>query len=359
MTDAATSIPLILMTALSAGASLIAIRPLRPETQSKAGSGSSAIQHLFVGAVALGSITVLIVRWLGLRQSWSPVESHVDGLLLMCALFAGAVLFIQRRPKLRGLAAFALPLLTLMLLWAVCASLWTYRPFNLASIASAWLVFHTVSTYIGLLSCAIGAIGGAMYLYMQRRLKTKQALPGRLASLETLETLIIRTATLGFVLLTLSLLSGVILITRNDTPDATPLGADWWLSPKVILATLAWAVYALLMNVRHATAFRGRRAAWLAIAGLVLVIATYGVVEAIEKREAAADSTAVRVFNSRCLDRAPGCHTTARRAAVCERTWTAVALAHSKPAYGPVVWHPKWSPPSTGRAGKGVTSCAS
>ncbi|MFI4859943.1 MAG: cytochrome c biogenesis protein CcsA [Phycisphaerales bacterium JB063] len=286
MTDAATSIPLILMTALSAGASYAAIKRLRAGTGEQADSGPTPGQHFGVGAVALGSITVLLVRWFGLRHSWSPVESHVDGLLLMCALFAGAVLFIQHKPKLRGLAAFALPLLTLLLLWAVCASLWTYRPFNQASIASVWLVFHTVSTYLGLLCCAIGAIGGAMYLYVQRRLKSKQAVPGRLASLETLETLIIRAATLGFVLLTLSLVSGVILITRSDTPGATPLGVEWWLSPKVILATLAWGVYALLMNVRHATAFRGRRAAWLAIAGLVLVLATYGVVEAIEKRAA-------------------------------------------------------------------------
>ncbi|XAL99166.1 cytochrome c biogenesis protein CcsA [Phycisphaeraceae bacterium D3-23] len=292
MTDAATSIPLILMTALSAVASFAALKRLRSGAEAEQEAGPPPSQHLLVGAVALGSITVLLVRWFGLRNSWSPVESHVDGLLLMCALFAGAVMFIQHKPKLRGLAAFALPLLTLLLLWAICASLWTYRPFKLASIASAWLVFHTVSTYLGLLSCAIGAIGGAMYLYVQRRLKSKQAVPGRLASLETLETLIIRAATLGFVLLTLSLLSGVILITRSESPDATPLGVEWWLSPKVILATLAWGVYALLMNVRHATAFRGRRAAWLAIAGLVLVLAIYGVVEAIEKRaERAPDTT--------------------------------------------------------------------
>lgn len=290
MPDPATSIPLILMTVLSTTAAFAALRRLhrRPAEQGDTGNapGTPPALSLSVGAIAMGCITVLLIRWLGLRETWSPVESHVDGLLLMCALFAGAVVFIQHKPKLRGLAAFALPLLSLLLLWAICASLWTYRPFNLPTIAPAWSVFHAVSTYLGLLCCAIGAIAGAMYLYVQRRLKAKHAVPGRLASLETLETLIIRAATLGFVLLTLSLLSGVVLITRSDTPGTTPLGVEWWFSPKVILATLAWAVYALLMNVRHASAFRGRRAAWLAIAGLALVLATYGVVEAIEKRAA-------------------------------------------------------------------------
>jgi len=280
MTDPATSIPLILMTLLGAAASAVALRRLFAERRSDAG-GPALLERIVAVLIGLGCIEVLLVRWLGLRQTLSPVESHVDGLVLMCALFAGAVLYMQTRPKLRGLAAFALPLLTLLLLWAICASLWTFRLFRQDSIEPAWLVFHTTSTYVGLLSCAIGAIAGAMYLFVQRRLKAKQAVPGRLASLETLESLIIRTATLGFVLLTLSLVSGVVLVTRDR--GGTALGIDWWLSPKVVLATLAWAVYALLMNVRHASAFRGRRAAWLAIAGLVLLMATYGVVEAIEK----------------------------------------------------------------------------
>lgn len=284
MTDPATSIPLFLMTAMSATASAVALRRLRNARGSDERPGTPMLQHLLVGAVALGCITVLALRWLLVWESWEPLHAHVDGLLLMCALFAGAIGFTQCRPKLRGLSAFALPLLTLLLLWAICAALWTYRPFHLDSIEPAWLVFHTLSTYLGLLSCALGAIAGAMYLYVQRRLKAKLAVPGRLASLETLETLLIRAATLGFVLLSLSLMSGVVLVTRDEA--GTALGLSWWLSPKVVLATLAWAVYAVLMNVRYATAFRGRRAAWLAIAGLALLLATYGAVEAIEKRAA-------------------------------------------------------------------------
>lgn len=304
MPDPATSIPLILMTALSAAASLLALRRLRAGREAEGDTGPSPAQHAAVVLIALGCSAVLLVRWLITRNSWNPLEAHVDGLVLMCAFFAGAVLFIQTRPKLRGLAAFALPLLTVLLLWAICASLWTFRPFRQDSLEPVWLVFHTMSTYLGLLSCAIGAIAGAMYLYVQRRLKSKQAAPGRLASLETLEALIIRAATLGFLLLSLSLVSGVVLVMRDRT--GTALGVDWWLSPKVLLATLVWAVYALLMNVRYATAFRGRRAAWLAISGLVLLLATYGAVEVIEKRAADPASGPAAVLRLQPIDPAEG-----------------------------------------------------
>ena len=123
-----------------------------------------------------------------------------------------------------------------------------------------------------------------MYLFVQGRLKTKAGLGqvNPMASLETLETLIIRAATLGFVLLTLSLISG-FMVTQSD--EATSLGKAWWSSPKVWLAVSAWVVYAVLINVRSFSTVRGRRAAWLAIAGLVLVLATYGAVEALDRTQ--------------------------------------------------------------------------
>lgn len=280
MTQPLTSIPLILMTIAAVVAATSALRRLGvPEEQRK----GLALQHTLVAAITLGCTGVFIYRWLILHNAWQPVQAHVDGLLLIGALLAGTVLFIQSREKLFGLSAFALPLLVLITAWGICATLWTYRPFNLDSFEPVWLAFHTGSTYLGLLSCAIGAVAGAMYLFVQRRLKSKTHLPGigPLASLETLEILIIRAATLGFALLTLSLVSGLIIVTKAD--HATTLGSDWWASPKVWLATAAWLLYALLMNVRYATGFRGRRAAWLAIGGLVLLLATYGAVEAIDK----------------------------------------------------------------------------
>ena len=44
------------------------------------------------------------------------------------------------------------------------------------------------------------------------------------------------------------------------------------------LALAVWGIYALAMNVRQTTSFRGARAAWLCIAGLVLLLITYGIV---------------------------------------------------------------------------------
>ena len=282
MPEPATSIPLILSTLASIAAVVLAVRRVsRP---------SKDPLPLWPFITLLGLITLLCAGAFGYRiavihKAWQPVQAHVDGLLLIALLLAPAILYVQTRPRLFGLSIFALPLLALILAWGVCATLWTYRPFELDSFAPAWMVFHLTATYLGLLGCAIGAAAGAMYLFVQGRLKAKAGLGqvNPMASLETLETLIVRAATLGFVLLTLSLISGLVMVTQSD--HATSLGKAWWSSPKVWLAASAWIVYAVLINVRSFSTVRGRRAAWLAIAGLVLVLATYGAVEVIDRTQ--------------------------------------------------------------------------
>jgi len=280
MANPATSLILMLLTLLTVAAAGRAWRRLR---QGDA-AGSVTAQHAAVAVVALSAGGLFVYHWLAGGGRWQPLSHHLHGLLLMAALLAGVILFFQLRPRLFGLSAFALPLLALVLAWAVCAAAWTYRPFHLASLHPAWQIVHLAGVYLGTASAAIAAIAGGMYLYVQRRLKRKANLRGigRLASLERLETLIIRGATLGFALLTLGLLAGLVILVDRGAP----VELAWWYSPKIVIATLAWLVYALLMNIRHTTFFRGPRAAWLSITGLGLLLTTYALVTALS-----ADST--------------------------------------------------------------------
>ena len=282
MPEQATSIPLIIAILATAGAMVLAARRIRQSPE--ATSQLWPIQAM-LGLVVTICLGTFILRVALVHKAWQPVQAHIDGLLLIGLLLAASILYIQSRPRLFGLTLFALPLLALILLWGVCATLWTYRPFNLDSFTPAWTVFHLTATYLGLLGCGLGAAAGAMYLFVQGRLKNKAGLGqvNPMASLETLETLIVRSATLGFVLLTLSLISGLVMVTQSE--NVTAYGKAWWISPKVLLAGSAWVVYAVLINVRSFSTMRGRRAAWLAIAGLVLVLATYGAVEAIDQRQ--------------------------------------------------------------------------
>lgn len=290
MIQTLTNLSLVLLTLLSAAASVLAVARLR-QTMALAMQASHASEsddndllrrpnkrllNTLVALIGLGAAGLLMYRWLAVGDGWNPLSAHVDGLLLIASLLAGVGLYIQSRPRLGGLAVFLLPLLTLILAWAICASAWTYRPFHLDSLSPVWTAVHLAGVYLGTLGCALAAAAGVMYLVVQGQLKAKRNPRGllRLASLESLERLITRSATLGFALLTVGLISGVVILQY----EGDLLGPGWWYSPKVLAAFSAWLVYAVVMNVRYATAFRGRRAAWLAIGGFVLLLVVYGIV---------------------------------------------------------------------------------
>ncbi len=252
---------------MSLAASILAVIRLRRHAMPQ---HSRKIQFSLTGTCLLGTISLVVYRAVFHGNSWQPLGSHLDGLLLIAMLFALTFLFVQRA-LVRGLAVFALPLLTVMLAWGLCASAWTYEPF---AIQSLWRLVHLSSVYLGSLVLCTAAAAGAMYLYVQRRLRRHRGQVGveHMASLEAIERFNIGSATIGFALLTLALVTGLIIILDREGIHMDP---QWWRSVKVLLAVTVWLIYAIVMNVRFATAFRGARAAWLSIAGIVLLVAVF------------------------------------------------------------------------------------
>ena len=125
-------------------------------------------------AVTLGAAGLFLYRWTLLHGDWQPVSAHVDGLLLIATLIGGLVLYVQARPGVTGFAAFALPVLALILAWAICANHFTYRPFDMNTLHPLWQVLHLAAVYAGTALAAVAAVAGAMYLYLQRRLKRRR-----------------------------------------------------------------------------------------------------------------------------------------------------------------------------------------
>jgi ABC-type transport system involved in cytochrome c biogenesis permease subunit len=213
-------------------------------------------------------------------EGWAPLASHVDGLLLLSALLAAAIAYLVWLERLPGVGLFATPVLAVLLLWGVCAVTWTFRPFEIGSV---WNTIHLICVYVVAIDLTTAAAAGALWLTVDRHMRRKDhaverfRLLRKLGNLEAIERVIIRQATIGLLLLTMALISGVVLVVEGDSK----LGEGWWYSPKVILAAGVWLIYALVMHVRFVPTFRGRRAAILAIVGFVLMLATLGIAQAL------------------------------------------------------------------------------
>ncbi|HEY7099231.1 MAG TPA: cytochrome c biogenesis protein CcsA [Terriglobales bacterium] len=114
-----------------------------------------------------------------------------------------------------------------------------------------------------------GLVGGIfvslLYLLLVwRRTDLERMLP----SAEALDRITYKTIAIAFPLLTLMIAAGAYWANRT-------WGSYWSWDPKETWAAITWLVYALYLHMRITRGWRGRRAAYFAIAGFVVVMFTF------------------------------------------------------------------------------------
>jgi len=205
--------------------------------------------------------------WQTVAQGFLPVGGLAAALSLYSWTVTTAFLILNWRYPVKVLGAMASPLAALLL----SGSLILPRPPELAPILqSSWLSFHVAAALLGNATFALAFLGGILYLIQERQLKGKRFgfFYKRLPSLETLDALNYYCINIGFVLLTLGIISGSLYAQYT-------LGTFWQWDPKETMTLIAWLLYAGLLHERLIKGWRGRRAALLAIAGFVVLMVTF------------------------------------------------------------------------------------
>jgi ABC-type transport system involved in cytochrome c biogenesis permease subunit len=143
-----------------------------------------------------------------------------------------------------------------------------------AEVASgAWPHAHVLLASAGLALGGIAALAGLLFLAEHHRLKTRRPLPVRLnlPSLEALDRSGAVALAVGFPLLTLGVITGMIWV-------QTESGRLWTATAHETWNLVAWVVYAVLVAVRFAWHQGGRNAAAFAVGGFAfLFFAVIGV----------------------------------------------------------------------------------
>jgi len=204
-----------------------------------------------------------------LRTNWAPLDDNFDAMLWLALLLAMFVAYTQRAHPLRGLDFFIMPIVVLLLVLAAVFG----KAMPHTYVETPWSLAHRITAYGGFVAFAVAAAVGTMYLLTNYRLRHKRAAPAKgFGSLERLEHFAFTSVTLGFALLTIGMITGLVWALR--THGDTSLGPHWYRNPKVLLASITWIVYALVLHSPINPSFRGRRAALLSIVGFVVMIGT-------------------------------------------------------------------------------------
>jgi ABC-type uncharacterized transport system permease subunit len=144
-------------------------------------------------------------------------------------------------------------------------------------VRKSWLVAHIAALLLAYAALCFSVLASVLYLVQERRIKSKPK-PGQdswwapfdwLPPLDTLERIAHATLEFGFPCMTVGLIIGSVLV------QETPLGASYFLDPKIIAAFVSWAIYVVLLLVRRSAGLRGRKAAYLSGAFFVVMIAVW------------------------------------------------------------------------------------
>jgi ABC-type uncharacterized transport system permease subunit len=162
--------------------------------------------------------------------------------------------------RLLGLSVMPLAASLLVVAWAAGGA----RANGRAELGDVFLVFHVglVLTAFAAFTLAAGLAG--LYLWQERRLKRREphVLRQRAPSQEALDRLTARTIVFGVPALTLGLAVGIARLTLDGGGFDALMG----------VALGVWAAYAGFLVLRFEAGWRGKRTAYLALAGIVLVV---------------------------------------------------------------------------------------
>ncbi|MER3427301.1 MAG: hypothetical protein C4334_04235 [Pyrinomonas sp.] len=180
--------------------------------------------------------------------------------------------FVFRRYRTHALGSFMLPLVALLVLAAsLMQADGRAMPQLLATGEAAWLFpIHTTSLFLAYAAFFVVFIASVMYLLQERELKLKHfgMIFHRLPSLATVDEISAVATSIGFTCLTLGIIAGMSWSFARD-------GRAWRNDPKEVLTALTWLLYLLLLSQRYVAGWRGRRAAWIGLAGFTLVLCTF------------------------------------------------------------------------------------
>ena len=195
------------------------------------------------------------------REDGFPWGTWAGSLNLFVWLVVGAYLIWGCRGAYRLLGLVVMPLAATLLVVARAGGGTTIG--TRSHYSNLFLVLHVGLVLVAFAGFTLAAALSALYLWQERRLKRRATtiLRRPAPSLATLDRVAARTVAFSLPPLTLGIAVGVEqLVERGDRVDAV-----------VVATCVTWAVWVAYLVLRL-TGWSGRRAAYVALAGFVLVI---------------------------------------------------------------------------------------
>ncbi|MEV4318837.1 c-type cytochrome biogenesis protein CcsB [Actinocrispum sp. NPDC049592] len=226
----------------------------RSEPLHRLGRMGLALTVLGVGVHTLS----IVLRGLSAgRLPWGNMYEYLSAVGLAAML---AWLYIVWKHRPRRVAVFVV-LPVALLLFVAGNSLYTGATALQPALRSYWIGIHVAAAIMASGVFLVSGITSALHLVSTSRKPRAVRLPEP----EFLDKLAYRSGILGFITLTFAIVTGAIWA-------ESAWGRFWGWDPKETVAFVSWVCYAAYLHARATSGWRLRRAPWVNIAGLVIVL---------------------------------------------------------------------------------------
>jgi ABC-type transport system involved in cytochrome c biogenesis permease subunit len=239
--------------------------------------------------VAAAAMTMMLITRAA-ESGHAPFSNLYESMALFVWAMTVGYLMLEYRYKFKVMGAFVM---TIAFLAVVSASLLPYKfksveplnpalqskwkwmrsvlsPLGLENYALGWLDLHVFVTFIGYAAFAIAFGLSIMYILKSRGEERGRegALMSKLPDSSTLDEMSYRGIAWGFPFLGAGIVTGAIWANYA-------WGTYWSWDPKETWSLITWLIYAAYLHARVTKGWRGKRCAYLSIAGFLAVIFLY------------------------------------------------------------------------------------
>ena len=235
--------------------------------------GKTATGVALVGLVAHS--VALMIRWktsYDLEIGHAPLSNFYESLIFFAWTIVLLYLLMEWRLKNRSLGVFVLPIAFLIMAYASIAPGVNNRIEPLIpALQSNWLTSHVLTCFMGYAAFTVAFALGLMFFVKKaagKRLSNTSVFIRLLPSEYQMDELMYSSAVLGFIFLTLGIVTGSVWAHYA-------WGSYWSWDPKETWSLITWLIYAVLLHARLVRGWRGQRMAVMVIIGFTSVLFTY------------------------------------------------------------------------------------
>lgn len=210
--------------------------------------------------------TAMFMR--GFRLDRCPVNNLYEAIAFVTWTIVATYLVIGMWRRLRFLGAFASPILCAIGVFALMPALDVRG--TQPNFSNGWSSLHAALILLAYGTFGLSSVAALMYLTQDHDLKFHKlrAVFSMMPPIQRLESVVLRSMILGFILLTIGLLMAPWLLFAHFGVYFTP-------EPKTLWSIFVWILYAIILGMTRRSALGGRKISWAAIAAFVFVLLTF------------------------------------------------------------------------------------